>query len=142
MSSADEPRPPTARPLRVLVADDDPDILEVVSAAIEGLGADVTRAATGGDVIERLGHLTFDLIITDVAMPWMTGLQAMHSARAAGLGTPVIIITALQEDRIDDQTKSLGDTSVLLRKPFGIDQLHDAMRAVLGGKFPAVERRR
>ena len=62
---------------RVLVADDDAELLEVVADTLIRLGADVIRASTGAELIERLAEYgPFDLIITDVAMPWMTGLQA------------------------------------------------------------------
>jgi CheY-like chemotaxis protein len=110
--------------LQILVADDDPDILEGVATTLEALGATVTRAATGAELMAHLGETgLFDLVITDIAMPWMTGLQAMHSTRYAGLRTPVIVMTALSAPEIPARVQALGASARLLRKPFGMADL-------------------
>jgi CheY-like chemotaxis protein len=117
---------------RILVADDDPTILEAVSDALEDLGASVIRARSGAELIEHLGtHGPFDLVVTDVSMPWMSGLQAMHSVRTAGLPTPVIVITALEEAKVADQVRGLGRDAVLMRKPFALAELQETARSLL-----------
>jgi CheY-like chemotaxis protein len=109
---------------RILVADDDPLLLDAVTDALSGLGARVTRAATGAELVDELAAAgPFDLVITDVAMPWMSGLTAMRAARTAGLGTAVIVMTARQDEQIPAQVRALGQNAVLLRKPFGLDEL-------------------
>ena len=108
---------------RVLVADDDPLLLATVAEALADLGAIVSRASSGAELIEQLAeHGPFDLVVTDISMPWMDGLQAMHAIRTAGLGTPVIVITALPDDRIPSQVRALGENAMLLRKPFDLQQ--------------------
>lgn len=119
------------RRLTALIADDDPELLRMVGEAVEQLGVDVKTAMTGGDLIEQLADSRFDLVITDVSMPWMTGLQALHSARTAGLATPIVVITASRDDKIAAQVAALGENATLLRKPFGIDELHAAIHDVL-----------
>src|SRR6187455_2977128 len=104
--------------VRVLVADDDPQLLDAVSDALTRLDADVVRASSGADLIEQLATAgPFDLVITDVSMPWMSGLQAMRATRTAGLSTAVIVMTALTDPRIPAQVKSLGANAAFLRKP-------------------------
>jgi two-component system cell cycle sensor histidine kinase/response regulator CckA len=71
----------------------------------------------------------FDLVITDIAMPWMTGVRAMRAARLAGLGMPLIVMTALPDDSIPSQVRALGAT--LLRKPFEIAELESAVANIL-----------
>jgi len=118
--------------LRVLVADDDPDLLSVVAAALIHVGADVVRATTGIELLEGLAEQgPFDLLITDVSMPWMTGLQAAHTARAAGLDIPTIVMTGLTESQVRDRFEALGDNAILLRKPFDCDDLETAVNALL-----------
>ena len=118
---------------RILVADDDPAVLEAVADALEDLGAEVIRARSGAELIESFGELgPFDLVVTDISMPWMSGLQAMHSVRTAGLSTPVIVMTALKEDRVADQVRTLGRDAVLMRKPFALDELQQTARSLLG----------
>jgi DNA-binding response OmpR family regulator len=122
---------------RVLVADDDPQLLEAVCDALDRMDADVVRASTGADLIEQLATAgPFDLVVTDVSMPWMSGLQAMRSTRAAGLATSVIVMTALTDQRIPAQVKSLGENAVLLRKPFELSELQSAASMLLSGRGP------
>lgn len=117
---------------RVLVADDDPELLNAVAEALAHLGADVVRADNGAELIEQLANgAPFALIVTDIAMPWMTGLQAMYSARTAGLETAVIVMTALKDERILDQVRALGGNAVLLRKPFDLSELESVASRLL-----------
>jgi two-component system OmpR family response regulator len=117
---------------RILVADDDQTLLETVAEALEELGANVVSARSGAELIESLGDSgPFDLVITDISMPWMSGLQAIHSVRAAGLATPVIVMTALGSDRIEAQVRMLGRDAVLLRKPFALADLANAATELL-----------
>ncbi len=110
--------------LRVLVADDEPDLLSTLSEELEHSGAVVSRATTGGELLDMLAdHGPFDLVITDISMPWMTGLHVMHSECWAGLSTPVIVMTGLPDESIDDRVRALGDRAALLRKPFHFDTL-------------------
>ncbi|MBL9014369.1 MAG: response regulator, partial [Myxococcales bacterium] len=63
---------------RILVADDDAALLDDVASVLESVG-EVTRAASGAELIEHLGEDgPYDLIVTDIAMPWMTGVQAVQ----------------------------------------------------------------
>lgn len=117
---------------RILVADDDPALLAAVCELLEYFGAEVVRARSGDELIEQLGeHGPFDLVITDVSMPWMSGLQAMHSVRAAGLTTPVIVMTALKDERVALQARTLGRGVVFLRKPFALASLAAAVTSLL-----------
>jgi len=107
-------------------------LLEAVCEALTRLHADVVRASSGADPIEQLATGgPFDLVVTDISMPWMSGLQAMRSTRAAGLGTSVIVMTGLTDPRIAAQVKSLGARAVLLRKPFTLDDLEAAASRLL-----------
>ena len=115
---------------RVLVADDDPELLEAVAEALTRLGADVIQASNGAQLIEQLADKgPFDLVVTDIAMPWMTGVRAMRAARIAGLGTPLIVMTALRDDSIPAQVRAVGAT--LLRKPFELAELESAAAKLL-----------
>ena len=115
---------------RVLIADDDSSTLVLVADAIEKLGWNVTRAGDGDELLDAIAeHGPFDLLITDVQMPWMTGLQVAHSVRIAGVATPVIVMTALPLEA--RKVEELGRNTVLLRKPFRIAQLVAAARQLL-----------
>ena len=109
---------------RILVADDDPDLLDAVAIALEHRGAVVSRASNGAELIDRLADSgPFDLVVTDVAMPWLNGIRAMRAARTAGLRMSVIVMTALRDKSLRQQVDALGGSAALLRKPFGLDEL-------------------
>ena len=117
---------------RVLVADDDPELLEVVAGALTRLGAYVTLAKNGAELIEGLAaEDPFDLVVTDVAMPWMSGVRAIHAARTTGLGTPVIVMTALRDDWIAARVAALGQNAALLHKPFALADLESLASSLL-----------
>ena len=117
---------------RVLVADDDPELLDAISDALTRLGADVARSRNGAELIENLADKgPFDLVVTDIAMPWMTGVQAIHAARSAGLGTSVIVMTALREEGIAARVKALGKNAALLHKPFALTELESLVTRLL-----------
>jgi CheY-like chemotaxis protein len=117
---------------RVLAGDDDPQLLEAIATSLEQLHADVVRARNGGELIDRLADSgPFDLVVTDIAMPWMTGLSAMRAARTAGLSVPVIVVTALHDDTIPADVKALGGNVALLRKPFEMRELKSVTERLL-----------
>ena len=124
--------------MRALVADDDPELLHLVARQLEQAGAEVTCAKAGGELLQALSQARFDVVITDVAMPWMTGLQVMHSARTAGLMTPIVVMTALRDPKVVDTVAALGPRAVLLLKPFGIEEFHAALRNVIGDRLDRV----
>ena len=117
---------------RVLVADDDPGMLELVAEALERPGVTVLRAENGGELLDLLASQgPFDLIVTDVSMPWMSGLQVANSARTAGVITPMIIISATKDPSLDEQVAALGANARLLRKPFGFEELDATVKSLV-----------
>jgi two-component system KDP operon response regulator KdpE len=118
---------------RILVADDDPELLQLVVNALLVRGFEVVSATTGGELLEGVAEQgPFHLVVTDVAMPWMTGLQVMHSARSAGLSCPVIVMTAMRSHKTAEQVAALGVEVQLLYKPFTIDEFDRTVRRALG----------
>jgi CheY-like chemotaxis protein len=118
--------------LRALVADDDPDLLETVVRVVDRFGLAVTHASCGGELLHQLsGHGPFDVVVTDVAMPWLTGLQVLQSARLAGLTCPVIVMTGMSDTKTRQQVAALGDAVIMLHKPFSVGALHAALVTLL-----------
>lgn len=116
---------------RALVADDDPGMLDAVAGAMAYLGYDVLRAGTGAELVDALAaEGPFELIVTDISMPWMDGLKTLRMMRTAGMSTPVVVMTALKDQQIPAQVQALGRDAVLLRKPFDLDALERAVARV------------
>ncbi len=107
----------------VLVAEDDVELLDAIGDSLVQHGRTVRKAHNGDELISAMADGSYDLVITDVAMPWMTGLQASHAARYAGLATPILVITALEDPKLADHVAALGSRARLLRKPFELAAL-------------------
>jgi CheY-like chemotaxis protein len=115
---------------RVLLAEDDLALMGTISHALAVLGYAVVRAENGAELIEQLAEKgPFDLVVTDVSMPWMDGLNAIRSMRTAGLPTPVIVITALADQDIPARVRALSP-AILLRKPFELRELEAALASL------------
>lgn len=117
---------------RILVAEDDFDLLTMIAEALELRGAEVVRAQTGSELVLSLaGEGPFDLVVTDISMPWMDGLRAMRSVRYAGLNVPIIFITGSSEAGLADEIAALGIGAVLLRKPVNLGDLESTVDELL-----------
>ncbi len=113
---------------RVLIADDDPDMLAVVSASVREAGAEVVSVTSGAALLDRLAEDgKFDLVISDISMPWMTGIDAARSLRAAGNDIPVILMTGFRSPAIVAEIRRLGGRTTMLQKPFTPDELEAAI---------------
>jgi len=117
---------------RVLVADDDPDILTVVKINFELDGFDVETAVDGEDALQKATATPPDVIVLDIMMPRMDGLTALHRLRsqASTANIPIILLTArgLPEDRVRGLELGADD---YITKPFDITELGARVRSVL-----------
>jgi DNA-binding response OmpR family regulator len=120
------------RPL-VLVADDDPDILSLVTLRLERSGYDVVSAGDGEQALERARTRAPDLALLDVMMPKLDGYEVTARLRQeeATRHLPVILLTArVQESDIARGVEAGADDYV--KKPFSTHELRDRVQAVLG----------
>ncbi|MCZ6737662.1 MAG: response regulator [Actinobacteria bacterium] len=117
---------------RVLVADDDPDILTVVKINLELDGFEVDTAVDGEDALAKATSTPPNVIILDIMMPRMDGLTALHRLRsqAGTANIPIILLTArgLPEDRVRGLELGADD---YITKPFDITELAARVKAVL-----------
>jgi len=112
---------------RIAIADDDPDSLELLRLALRSPKTEISEAADGAELVQLLGEDgPFDLIVTDIHMPWMEGLQVLRAARAAEVKTPVLVITGMARPDLQAKVDGIGNAK-LLHKPFGIAELREAV---------------
>jgi DNA-binding response OmpR family regulator len=122
----------SSRPL-ILVADDDPDILTLVSFRLERAGYDVVAATNGEEAVQIAHHRRPDLAILDVMMPRLDGYEATRELRKHEETSriPVILLTArVQEDDVTRGFDAGADDYV--KKPFSPQELGARVQAVLG----------
>jgi two-component system OmpR family response regulator len=115
---------------RVLVVDDEPNIVDVVSMALRFHGYGVETAGTGADALAAVTAFRPDLIVLDVMLPDMEGFEVARRLGAERAGTPIIFLTA--RDAPEDKLRGLttgGDDYVT--KPFSLEELLARVRNVL-----------
>ena len=104
----------------VLVAEDDPDMRRLVAAVLRAAGHRVVEATDGMQILDRIEstiwsarpHL-FDVIVTDVHMPGLSGLDVLAALRCTRWTTPVILITAFGDEETRSEARALGAIDIL-----------------------------
>jgi two-component system, OmpR family, response regulator len=115
---------------RVLVVDDEPNIVDVISMALRFQGFTVEAAGTGADALSQVAAFRPDLIVLDVMLPDMEGFEVAKRLGAQRGRVPIIFLTA--RDATDDKVRGLtlgGDDYVT--KPFSLEELVARIRSIL-----------
>ena len=116
--------------IRILVAEDDREMRGLVCSALRARGYEVTPCADGAEALERMEEGSYSMIISDIMMPRMDGLELAEGVRMTDTQIPIIFMTA----RDDKTSKMMGyrtgaDDYVV--KPFDMDELMMKVAAVL-----------
>jgi DNA-binding response OmpR family regulator len=116
--------------MRVLVAEDEGPIRDLLSRGLAENGYVVDAAATGGDALHLLRIYRYAAAVIDWRMPEMTGIDVIRGARRLGLDVPVLMLTA--RDALRDRVEGLdAGADDYLVKPFEFDELLARLRALL-----------
>lgn len=120
---------------RVLIAEDDEGIRQLVAIALRDGGFDVTAVADGAKAWRELGCQHYDLLITDHNMPELTGGDLIGKIRAAGLSLPIILASgSFTLETLEAPIRQR--ISAFLPKPYGLVELIEATRRILTNNFP------
>lgn len=117
-------------PVSILIVEDDDAIAAPLVRAIEREGYDVTRVATGADGLERVSSGAFSLVLLDLGLPDLDGLEVCRTLRETGFGGGIMILTARagELDRVVGLDVGADD---YLAKPFSLSELMARVRALL-----------
>ncbi|WP_304113848.1 response regulator transcription factor [Mycolicibacterium bacteremicum] len=118
------------KPIQVLVVDDEPVLAELVSMALRYEGWDIATAGDGAGAIELARDNPPDVVVLDVMLPDMSGLDVLRRLRELQPGLPLLLLTA--KDSVEDRIAGLtagGDDYVT--KPFSIEEVVLRLRALL-----------
>jgi len=119
----------SAMGLKILLVDDEPDIIEVIQDRLEAYGFTVITAGTGLEALKKLSVEKFDGVFMDVKMPEMGGIEALEEIRKRGEKIPVIIITSSSSREAAIEALAKGASEYLL-KPFEWVELKAKIRKV------------
>ncbi len=104
----------------ILVAEDDPDMRRLLAGALRRNGHKVLEASDGTEVLDRIESTIwgdrqelFDVIVSDVNMPGLSGLDVLAAFRCTNWPTPVILVTAFGDDETHAEARALGAAAIL-----------------------------
>ncbi|WP_168916456.1 response regulator transcription factor [Microcella flavibacter] len=117
-------------PIRALVVDDEPSLADLVSMALRYEGWEVRTALTGQDALQHGREFAPDVVVLDIMLPDIDGLEVLRRMRTDGRDVPVLFLTA--KDSVDDRVVGLtagGDDYVT--KPFSLEELVARLRGLI-----------
>jgi two-component system, OmpR family, response regulator MprA len=119
-----------AEQARILVVDDEPAVQNALSRALSLERYNVAQAMDGREALERLAGAVYEVVILDIAMPYVDGLEVCRRLRDGGDHTPVLMLTA--REQVDDRVAGLdAGADDYLVKPFALRELLARVRALL-----------
>jgi DNA-binding response OmpR family regulator len=125
------------RPPRILVAEDETEMRSLLNETLRLSGCEVVECRDGLELMERLvgfqgSHkaLEYDLIISDIRMPYTTGMDVLRGMREYAGDPPVILVTGFGDEHTSDTARQLGAAAVL-SKPFDLSELMALVRRCL-----------
>ncbi len=121
---------------RILVVDDEPQITRVLRRSLISQGYDVHIASDGEAALQTFGDWTPDLVVTDLAMPNMNGLELCRQLRTISR-VPIIVLSVRGEEKTKVEALDCGADDYVT-KPFGMDELLARIRATLR-RAPAIQ---
>ena len=107
---------------KILIVDDEPDILLMLRMGLEDEGHEIVMAADGAMALERIAEHRPDLVLLDVMMPGVDGFGVLEAKQRDGDTTPVVMLSAKSEPADIDRALGLGAVD-FVPKPFDLDGL-------------------
>lgn len=116
--------------LKILIADDEDDVREVIEDRLNSWGFTVVAVTTGGEALRKIQSEKFDGVLLDVKMPEMTGIEVLEEVRRRGSRLPIIIITSSTSREAAIGSLAKGANEFIL-KPFEWEELKSKLQNVL-----------
>jgi CheY-like chemotaxis protein len=126
------PAPPTPEPatvtrqLQVLVVDDEPDVCALVADICQSLGHLTMVCGSGAEALEAYDTGGFDIVLSDLGMPGMTGWDLVRAVRERDAVIPIALVTGWG-DTVDEQFARKSGVDLVIAKPFTIDDIARAL---------------
>ena len=116
--------------MKILVVDDDREIVELLSIYLRNEKFEIVKAYDGKQALEKIqAYPDIDMVILDIMMPKMSGIEVLKEARKKNIVTPIMMLTAKAE--IDDRVEGLdAGADDYLTKPFAMKELLARVRAM------------
>ena len=116
--------------MNILIVEDEPELLQSLKNVLESEHYTITTAVDGEEALDKIWSDVHDLILLDIMIPFVSGLDVLRELRQAGITTPVLMLTAKGD--VDDKVAGLNlGADDYLAKPFSVAELLARVRALL-----------
>jgi CheY-like chemotaxis protein len=122
VAEEEAPRRPVDRALRLLVVEDEPEVRRFMGTMLEFAGHDVTCVGSGAEALLELAAQPCDVIVSDLMMPAMSGIELIRRLRERGDLTPVILVTG-RNDMLPNELDTYDSRMYFIQKPFATEDL-------------------
>ncbi|AWU97951.1 response regulator [Azospirillum ramasamyi] len=121
-------------PLRVLVVDDEPPIRRFLRTSLSAQGYDIIEAEDGSKAIEDVRRRSPDLLVLDLGLPGIDGLEVIRRLRGSGVTLPIIVLSSRVDEAGKVEALDLGADDYVT-KPFGVEELLARIRTAMRHKL-------
>jgi DNA-binding response OmpR family regulator len=123
--------------MKILIAEDEPLILQTLELKLKKEGYQVIGCVDGLDALQKIEQEQPDLIITDIMMPYMSGLELIRKVKQdnGDKNIPVIVLSTMGQESIVEEAFELGADDYL-KKPFSLSELSIRIKRISGKKNP------
>ncbi len=115
---------------KILLAEDDPALLKILTLKLTSNGFEVITVTTGTALINEFHSHKFDLIITDLIMPDMNGFEALEIINAKKHKTPILVLSNLGQKEDVDKAIGLGATEFLTKSNVSLNEIIDKVKTM------------
>jgi len=119
---------------RILVVDDEDHIRNILMRTLIAEGYDVTGASSGAEAVSRVEDDTFDVLISDVRMPGMDGLETVRAIKARQPDIIAVMASGVSEEEIAQADAIAAGAIAYFTKPYTLDELLTTLEEVLRGE--------
>jgi hypothetical protein len=130
VEKAPEPIPALGNKPRLLVVDDAKDVQWLLSRALSFMGYDVVVAGNGLEAMTLFLASSYDLLITDLQMPLVNGLELSRLVKEQYPKTPVILVTGFCDDKLFEKA-NMNCIDAVIPKPFNLDEIEKTVQRLL-----------
>ena len=117
--------------MKILVAEDEPMLLKTIELKLKKEGYEVIATADGRDAIAKIRETDPDMVLTDIMMPYASGLEIVSIVKQGVKKVPVIILSAMEQEKVVMEAFELGADDYIT-KPFSLNELAIRVKRLMG----------